>query len=495
MKRNKFNLGYYHLLTCDMGQLIPAGLTEVMPGDSFQHSMSMLIRLSPLAAPVMHPVTARVHHFFVPHRLIWEKAGGTGTFEDYITSGRDGTDTQLVPTMPLSGTKKGLLDYYGLPTHADAVGTNVSTLPLVGFNEIFNEYYADQDLVTLRVPLDETVPRVAWEKDYLTAARPAPQKGPDITLPIAGQAPIVGLGKTNQTYGSTNTTVYESGGSGTTTYASSSNPSAETWHFEQDPNNPGFPGVFADLTQAEAVKVNEFRKAFALQRYAEARSRYGSRYTEYLRYLGINPSDARLDRPEYLGGGKVRVSISEVLQTGPEGSTPVRDYGVGDMYGHGVAALRSNRYRRFFEEHGYVHTLISIRPKAMYQNAIERHWLRTDRESQWQRELQHIGQQEVYVSEVYGSGTTGKNTFGWQDRYSELRGSRSRASAEFRDVLNYWHLARDFATEPALNETFVQCEPSKRIFNEQTQNSLWVMVQHRLAARRLLARNAANRIL
>lgn len=482
MRRSKHNLSHYQLTTMNLGQIVPVGLVEVLPGDSFRHSTSVLLRMSPLAAPVMHPVTVRIHHFFVPHRLIWQKAGGTGTFEDFITSGPDGNDTQLVPVEPTTGVAGDLLDYYGIPPVA---GVNISTLPVTGFNAIFDEYYRDQDLVTERAANDKTIPLCAWEKDYFTAARPWPQKGPDITLPVAGSAPV-----THDVAGSgTDLSVYSSDAGAYRQMATGGTALQSTNTAGSEANR-----LYADLTQAEAVKVNEFRKAFALQRYAEARARYGSRYTEYLRYLGITPSDARLDRPEYLGGGRVRVSMSEVLQTGPEGATPVRDYGVGDMYGHGVAAMRSNAYRRFFEEHGYVHTLLSVRPKAMYNNGIHRSWLRTDRETFWQQELQHIGQQEVLKNEIWADGTSGKNTWGYQDRYREYREHPSNVTGEFRSVLNYWHLSRDFAAEPVLNSSFVECNPSKRIFNEQTQNSLWVMAQNRIVARRKVSRTASNRI-
>ena len=483
-RRNKFNLSNYKLTTCDMGELVPIGIQEVLPGDTFQHSTNVLIRLSPLAAPVMHPVSVRVHHFFVPNRLIWEAAGGTGTWEDFITSGKDGTDAQTVPTWTNTGTSGEVMDYYGIPTHAAAAGVDVNVLPLVGYNNIANEYYLDQDLNNVRGVKWTSLAKCAWEKDYLTSARPWPQKGPDITLPVAGKAPIF----TDAGQGQALTIKQTSGGSDQYMDASGASLALGA---TGNPNDDQ--GLFADLSASEAVKVNEFRRAFALQRYAEARARYGSRFTEYLRYHGITPSDARLDRPEFLGGGRAQVSISEVLQTAPEGTG--RAFGVGDMYGHGVAAMRSNAYRRFFEEHGYVHTLLSVRPKAMYNNAIDRHWLRATRDEYWQSELQHIGQQTVENNEVWADSVNGTNIFGYQDRYREYRESNSHVTGEFRDTLNYWHLARDFASAPALNETFVSCTPSKRIFNEQTQDSLWVMAQHKIVARRLVARTASNRIM
>lgn len=163
------------------------------------------------------------------------------------------------------------------------------------------------------------------------------------------------------------------------------------------------------------------------------------------------------------------------------------------MYGHGIAAMRSNRYRRFFEEHGYVHSFVSVRPKAMYEKGVDRHWLKLDREDYYQKELAHIGQQPVFSGEVFHDGDA-RETFGYCDRYHEYRTHPSKVAGEFRDVLGYWHLARDFAEKPALNSTFVDCVPSKRIFQEQTQHSLWIAAQHSLVARRLVSRNAAARL-
>lgn len=500
MKRSKHNLSSYKLLTCDMGQLIPCGLVEVLPGDTFQHRTSALVRLSPMAAPVMHPTTVRLHHFFVPHRLSWNEDAGV-TFEDFITGGKDGKDATGVPTYGTVTTPNTLFDYFGLPL-VDGVGVN--QMPIRGFNLIYNEFYRDQDLITERIPEDFTVPRVSWEKDYFSTARPWAQKGDSITLPIGTKAPVHGIGMGSIVYPDSGTAVFETGQSGLTNFAKSANASEgveNAVHIEEDEANAGFPGIYADLSEATGVDINEVRKAFALQRFAEARARYGSRYTEYLRYIGVRSRDARLQRPEYLGGGRVNVSISEVLQTAPEtpaGAAPEGDtsYGVGDLYGHGIAAARSNRYRRHFQEHGYVHSLFSVRPKAVYTNGIQRHWLRRFREDYFQKELVHIGQQEIFNSEVFADPTNvGHETWGYTDRYREYRETPSDAVGEFRELLNYWHMGRIFQSAPALNQAFIDCIPSKRIFNEQTQHSLWCLVQHSLVARRIVPRNAVPSIM
>lgn len=482
-KRHKHNLGYYRLCTADMGQLVPVGLTEVLPGDTFQHSTSAVIRLSPMAAPVMHPISVRIHHFFVPHRLVWSG------WENFITGGPDGNDASTIPTMTITDGVPNVHDYFGINP---IEGLEVSRLPRDGYFKIWDEYFRDQDLQQESGSNTQTLRTISWEKDYFTSSRPWEQKGDAVTIPLGDTAPCVGSGPftLSDNAGETSLVRRDIGNQDALFVGSNIDQNNNLW-FES--------GISADLSNAEAVNVNEFRRAFALQRYQEARARYGSRYTEYLRYLGIKPSDARLQRPEYLGGGKVNVSVSEVLQTAPEtdNTTPGQtEYGVGDMYGHGIAAVRSNAYRKFFEEHGYIHTLLSVRPRAMYTNGVPRTFLKKDREDFFQKELAYIGQQPVFNNEVYADlSNTNDDIFGYQDRYDEYRGHTSSVSGEFRNLLNYWHLGRNFDSQPVLNASFVNCIPSKRIFNEQTQNSLWIMAQHRQVARRLVNKRASNRII
>ena len=483
MARNKHNLSNYRLLTGDMGRLYPIGLTEVLPGDAFQHSTSVFLRFSPMAAPVMHPVTVRVHHFFVPHRLVWPESEGGG-WEQFITSGPDGTDAQTVPTATTTGTPGDLWDYFGVPSET---GITVSELPIRGLNMIYNEWYRDQDLAAVRLEDDVTIPLVAWEKDYYSTARPWEQKGPAITMPLGTKAYIhhnVADDGHLSVYSDVNSDYHKMDSDATVVDASSTSSQVAN-------------ALYADLSTQEAVPINDFRRAFALQRYAEARARYGSRYVEYLRYLGVSPSDARLQRPEYLAGGKAQVSVSEVLQTANEAASD--RFGVGDLYGHGVASMRSNAYRRHFNEHGYQFTLMSVRPKAIYTQGTERHWMRRDREEFWQRELEHIGQEEVWDGELFSDATPTPAeqyaVFGYADRYSSYRSQESKVAGEFRTVLNYWHMAREFAVQPVLNQAFSDCDPSKRIFNVNDQDTLWIAAQHNLVARRLVSRNASGRIM
>lgn len=489
MKRHKHSLSHFRLLTGDMGLLLPIACYDVLPGDTIDQSSSCLMRLSPLATPVMHPVSVRIHHWFCPKRLLWDG------WEDFITGGNDGEggSAGTYPTISAGGsgfTAGELADYLGIPP--GVANLSVSAFGFRAYNKIFNEYYRDQDYVT-EVAEDSTViQEIAWEKDYFTAARDFPQRGPDITLPIGTSAPIV-FDATQEG---------ESRWRNVTTNATNENVASSNWGLQggQQANTSSnekydfVPGdtLYADLSNATAVNINDVREAFALQRYAEARARYGARFTEYLRYLGVTPSDARLQRPEYLGGGKQTIAFSEVLQTGPDSE----DAGVANLKGHGIAALRSNRYRKFIEEHGVILSLLSVRPKTMYSNSMHRMWSKRTKEDYWQRELERIGQQEIYRREVYAQSDAngGDTIFGYGDRYAEYRSHPSTVHGEFRSTLNSWHLSRQFGSAPALNADFIGCDPSKRIFQVQTNDVLWMMVQNNIRARRLVTRSPASGI-
>lgn len=498
MKRNKFSLSNTKLLSCDMGEIVPCGLTEVLAGDSIQQATSALVRAAPLLSPVMHPVRVSIHHWFVPNRLIWED------WESFITGGPDGMDASVFPTITspaVTGFGTGsLADYLGVPTGIPDL--EVSALPFRAYALIYNEWYRDQDLVS-KLPLDVTsgpdsttnkdLQVGAWEKDYFTTARPWEQKGPSITVPLGTEAPVLGLGKNNDTFNQSTITVRESDGT-TTVYDHAQiidNASGDQRMYVEGTAASGdaWPNIRADLTNASAITVNALREALALQRYEEARARYGSRYIEYLRYLGVRSSDSRLQRPEYLGGGQDVIQFSEVLQTG-EGTNPV-----GTLRGHGISATRSNRYRRFFEEHGFVLTFLVVRPKTIYGNGLFRHWNRRTKEDFWQRELQHIGQQEVLNKEVYAGHSSPDGVFGYQDRYDEYRRQESSIAGEFREsTLNFWHMARIFSGDVALNESFIECIPTERTFAVPSQDVLYVMAKHRIQARRLVASTGASYI-
>lgn len=506
MKRSKFSLSNFKLFTCNMGELIPCGIVEALPGDSIQLSSNILLRASPLLSPVMHPVDVRVHHWFIPMRLVWD------SFENFITGGPDGLNASVFPTITIGagGAAVGsLADYLGVPT--GVANLAVSALPFRAYNLVWNNWYRDQDLQTPLVVstadgADTTTngatavigtnaaytvgttlaSNCAWEKDYFTSARPWEQKGPAITIPIGSQAPVKGIGITGGGFGTTGGpyTVRETTPLPNRVLAFGGGPDFSAMKIEVDgvASATQKPLIFADLTNASAVTVTKLREALALQRFEEARARFGSRYVEYLRYLGVKSKDARLALPEYLGGGRETIQWSEVLTTGVNGTDPV-----GTMKGHGVAAMRSNRFRRYFEEHGYVLSFMSVRPKTIYASGLARHFNRRLKEDFYQPELAAIGQQVVKNKEVYAAHATPDGTFGYQDRYDEYRRTESTIAGEYRTTLNFWHFARIFGTSPALNATFVQCVPTEVPFAVNTTHVLWVMAKHSVQARRIVA--------
>lgn len=496
-KRSKFSLSHYKLATMNMGKIVPVGLTEVLPGDTLQQATSAFIRVTPLAAPVMHPVHVSIHHWYVPLRLIWDD------FESFITGGEDGLDDSVYPTITAgaSGFAIGsLADYLGVPT--GVANLEVSALPFRAYDLIYNEWYRDENLVDELVISTESGPDTttsltlqahAWKKDYFTAASPWPQKGPAVTVPVElGSTSAVNISLTPSGNGPTFQTFSIGGGAAGNANLYTDSDGAGTVNFSTRANTGRAGLKWKDLginaratldgTELGSVDINKLREAFALQRFEEHRALYGSRYTEYLRYLGIRASDARLQRPEYLGGGRQTIQFSEVLQTA-EGTDPV-----GTMRGHGIAAMRTNRYRRFIEEHGLVLTFMMVQPIPVYAQGLPRLWNRRFKEDFWQKELEHIGEQEVLNKELYAASEEPDGVFGYQDRYDEYRSHESSISGEFRDTLDYWHMARIFDNQPVLNQSFVYGAPTNRVFMEQTQNQLYCMINHSIQARRLVSR-------
>lgn len=489
-RRNKFNLSRTANLSASPGELVPLGpAVEVLPGDSHQMATSMLVRVLPLLAPVMHPFDVKIHSWFVPHRIVWDG------FEEFITGGPD-NDSSIVPPYRVPGssgyTVGSLADYYGIPPMSLAGMTDDekrhSMLMFRGYAKIYNEFYRDQDLqapVALSTAngLDTTTNGnllfANWDKDYFTSSRPWEAKGPTVMLPLSGDAPLKSDAAVSGTFSVRNSAdAPMQFGTGPATAGFMTGTAA-------DPNN----ALYADLSQVSAATILQLRLAMALQRYAENRARYGSRYPEYLLALGVRPDDARLDRPEYLGGGQQTITFSEVLQTAPTTSGSANP-GVGNMRGHGIAALRSNRFRKFFSEHGYIHTFVVVRPRTVYPQGLPRTFSRWTKEDYWQPELEHIGQQEVLNREIYYGEVGANNVWGWQDRYDDFRRLESTVHGEFRTTLDFWHAARVFTSRPALNASFTLANPTNRIYSvtDPAVDKMYFQVRHSHQARRLLSR-------
>lgn len=488
MKRSKHNLSNYKLVSGNMGDLIPVSCYEVLPGDTVQQHTNALIRANPLMAPVMHPTHVSLQHWFVPTRILWDD------FEKFITGGPHGSSPPVHPYFtppPDTGWAVGsLADYLGIPP--GAIGARVSALPFRAYNAIWNSRYRDQDLQTELVNStasgeDTTsnwnLQKGSWRKDYFTTARPFAAKGPTIGIPV-------NTFTTTVTRDPVDPEVRWQIGSGINTR----NINATGASNDLNLTGPTETGqvTFGNKTgltlggPSPTVSPEDIRIGGALLRFEEARARFGSRYTEYLRYLGVKSSDARLQLPEYLGGGNSTIQFSEVLATAESEDTPI-----GALKGHGIAGARSRRYRRFFEEHGFVITLMCIRPITIYSQGLDRMWLRKTKEDYWQKELETIGSQEVAEAEVYANTGFPTANFGWVDRYADYRQIFSKIAGDFRTVDKDWHFARIFDNPPSLNSTFIPCTPRNDAFATTATDEFKMMVNHRIVARRMVRKSGA----
>ncbi len=478
--RSNHDLSFMHTLSANMGYLVPIGAIDVLPGDSFIHATNLLARVAPLAKPVMHPVEIRVHNWFVPNRIIWDG------WETWIT---EADRSQDYPTSSITSASAGVLyDHMGCEP---VVGSVQDALPVRAYNMIWNEYYRDQDLAFPRNPDAKNLAKIAWGKDYFTTARTTQQSGPAIEVGFSsGSAPITGVGtNANALPQASSKSLFETDATGNRNITGWETNTAHGI-FEQDPDNPGFPNIRADLTRSNGgIDINELRRGISLQQMSEARTMFGSRYADYLKYYGVNPSDGRLDRPEYLGGGKQNISFSEVLSS----SVVSGNADPGQLYGHGIAGLRSKRYRKTFEEHGWMLSLLSVRPVGIYQTGIPRKFSRRKPEDFWHRELELLPWQSVPQTEIYGAGDKAI-TFGFTPRYDEYRETQNYVSGTFRGGTEEdWTLARNFTTTPSLNESFITCDPSDRIYQDTSMPELLITANHTIKAKRLVSKNARLR--
>ncbi len=484
-KKNVFDLTHDVKLSCDMGNLVPIMTLEAVPGDKFNLSAEALVRFAPMTAPVMHRMDVSMHYFFVPNRILWPN------WEKFITDANSGIVAPYLNTNVLEPQYDGsgygrFADYMGIPTPANnSQNAQINALPFAAYQAIYNEYYRDQNLVP---PVDYklvdgnngstgygkwfTMRKRAWEHDYFTASLPFAQKGSAVDIPLGSitlpPTRIEGVGGADVV-------------SVTGTYPVDPAPLVLQ------------PGLYTDQQQAdvEPTTINDLRRAFRLQEWLEKNARGGTRYVEsILTHFGVKSSDARLQRPEYITGTKTPVVISEVLNTtgsfeAGDPSSPTSNP-QGTMAGHGISVTSGKGGSYYCEEHGYIIGIMSVMPKTAYQQGIPRTYLKLDTLDYFWPTFANIGEQEVKQQEIYAYTASAENTFGYVPRYSEYKYMPSRVAGEFRTTLDYWHLGRIFATEPALNQTFVECAPAntKRIFavTDENTDSLYCHVLNKVKA-------------
>nr|QJB21078.1 MAG: major capsid protein [Microvirus sp.] len=510
LSMSSFNLSHERKMSGQLGKLYPALIMDCIPGDSINIDLAALVRFQPLVAPPMHAVRIRTYGFFVPYRLLWprEELSDSGSWEEFITRGKDGTSLLTPPIWQPAGSpevQKGTLwDYFGLPTGIiPPVEACPLDFPRRAYNFIWNEWFRDQDLQN-PVALDQTdILRINWDRDYFTSARPFQQRGTAPAFPL--QSIIADFPESANTTHVGVTMTVPGTVSGTGPYTAF-NPADDAFKWFYVPagaipsarisdgsGKSAFDNIWSTVFEAmSAADINDVRYMIQLQVLQELLARSGVRYTEFLRAVyGVAPTDARLDRPEFIGSTVDDVLFSEVLQTA-EGSEPV-----GTMAGHGISTQSGFLGRYTVQEHGLLMVMTVVTPKPAYQDGIQRWLLKRSFADFYFPEFAGLSEQEVWNAELCtlpatqdADGSINRDIFGFQGRYDEYRSMSSSIAGDFRDTFDYWHFSRQFtptaADMPVLDEDFVQCVPRLDPFAVQTGDHLLMAIGFHMRALRPL---------
>lgn len=515
VQRSIFDRSFSHKSTGNVGDLIPFMSTEILPGDSVKISTSKIIRLQTLLTPIMDNIVADFFYFFVPMRLVWSHTKeffGENTQSAWLPQAEYFMPQFTLPTNGNGVESCTLADYFGLPLglmHSNgdiSNGVYLDCLRFRCYNLIWNEFFRDEnlqdplplDISDSNLVYDPTKPekggipaKVAKFHDYFTSALPAPQKGPAVSLPIGGNISIGGSATLNSRIVGTLDTTW-SNGSYPLRFKSLSDPS-RSWYGNdsqaalavENPSlglssaNPDSYGLypanlglvnngvninnlFVDLSDATMASVNDIRLAFQLQKFYEVNARSGSRYIETIKaHFNVSSPDARLQRPEYLGGNRVPITIHQITNNAESSGAYL-----GNVGAMSVTSDISEDVEKSFTEHGYLIGLMCLRSQRSYQNGVDRSWMRRSSTDFYWPVFSHLGEQPIKNGEIFWSNVASvdKAAFGYQEAWAEYRYAQNMVTGEFRsgisNTLDSWHLADDYSTLPTLSDGWIQEDKS-----------------------------------